>query len=91
MKIIFFPSISGFWQVLEFDYRFKVVSHILNLIEEKSLPLDGIPRISTIKVLSELEPRPVITQCFDYYLKPTGVDTDDGKMLDLFLPFLGPL
>lgn len=68
----------GFWQVLEFDYRFKVVSHILNLIEEKSLPLDGIPRISTIKVLSELEPRPVITQCFDYYLKPTGVDTDDG-------------
>lgn len=68
----------GFWQVLEFDYRFKVVSHILNLIEEKSLPLDGIPRISTIKALSELEPRPVITQCFDYYLKPTGVDTDDG-------------
>lgn len=61
------------------------MSHILNLIEEKSLPLDGIPRISTVKALSELEPRPVITQCFDYYLKPTGVDTDDGKMHDLML------
>nr|XP_045599030.1 sister chromatid cohesion protein DCC1-like isoform X2 [Procambarus clarkii] len=68
----------GFWQTLEFDYQFKVVSHILNLIDSKSWPLDGVPRYETFKELSELEPRTVITQCFDYYLKPTGKERDDG-------------
>nr|XP_053651170.1 sister chromatid cohesion protein DCC1-like [Cherax quadricarinatus] len=72
---------SGFWQILEFDYRFKVVSHILNLIESKSWPLDGVRRCEAIKELSELEPRTVITQCFDYYLTPTDRDTDDGDTL----------
>lgn len=71
----------GFWQILEFDYRFKVVSHILNLIESKSWPLDGVRRCEAIKELSELEPRTVITQCFDYYLTPTDRDTDDGDTL----------
>nr|XP_045599029.1 sister chromatid cohesion protein DCC1-like isoform X1 [Procambarus clarkii] len=71
----------GFWQTLEFDYQFKVVSHILNLIDSKSWPLDGVPRYETFKELSELEPRTVITQCFDYYLKPTGKERDDGDSL----------
>lgn len=71
----------GFWQILEFDYRFKVVSDILNLIETNSWPLNGIPRIATIRTLSEAEPRPVVSQCFEYYLKPTGNITDEGDEL----------
>ncbi|XP_071531975.1 sister chromatid cohesion protein DCC1 isoform X1 [Panulirus ornatus] len=71
----------GFWQMLEFDYHFKVVSHILNMIETKSWPLDGVPRCEAIKGLSELEPRNIMTQCFDYYLKPSDKDTEDGDTL----------
>ncbi|XP_042213947.1 sister chromatid cohesion protein DCC1-like isoform X2 [Homarus americanus] len=71
----------GFWQLLEFDYHFKVVSHILALIESKSWPLDGIPRMEAIKALSELEPLTIMMQCFDYYLKPTDKDTDEGDTL----------
>ena len=78
MLISFF--LIGYWQVLEFDYRFKVVSHILNLIEEKGLPLDQIPRLDTIKELSELEPKSVIAQAFDYYLVSTNKDTDSGML-----------
>lgn len=72
-------SFLGFWQILEFDYHFKVVSHILNMIDSKSWPLDGVPRCEAIKALSELEPRTVMTQCFDYYLKCSDKDTDDGE------------
>ncbi|KAK7075134.1 Sister chromatid cohesion protein DCC1 [Halocaridina rubra] len=71
----------GFWQILDFDYRFKVVSDILNLIESKSWPLDSVPRVETIRTLSEFEPRPVVSQCFEYYLKPIGRVTDDGDDL----------
>ncbi|XP_068246946.1 sister chromatid cohesion protein DCC1 isoform X1 [Palaemon carinicauda] len=71
----------GFWQILDFDYRFKVVSDILNLIETNKWPLDNVPRIATIRVLSESEPRAVISQCFEYYLKPTGNITDEGDEL----------
>ena len=84
-----FPSFSnvwffiGFWQLLDFDYLFKVVSDILNLIETKKWPLEGIPRIETLKALSENEPRAVVSQCFEYYLKPTGNITDEGKTVSV--------
>ncbi|XP_064088191.1 sister chromatid cohesion protein DCC1-like [Macrobrachium nipponense] len=74
-------SFTGFWQILDFDYRFKIVSDILNLIETNKWPLDSIPRIATIRVLSETEPRAVISQCFEYYLKPVGKITDEGDEL----------
>ncbi|CAL4087589.1 unnamed protein product [Meganyctiphanes norvegica] len=73
--------IHGHWQILDFDYRFKVVSHILNLIDEQKYSLDRIPREATIKTLSALEPKAVITQCFDYYLKSTDKKDDNGDEL----------
>jgi len=76
--------IHGHWRILEFDYRFKVVSHILNLIDEQKYNLDSIPREATIKTLSALEPKTVITQCFDYYLKSTDKkDEKDDELCSL--------
>ncbi|KAK4315020.1 hypothetical protein Pmani_013724 [Petrolisthes manimaculis] len=73
--------IYGFWQILEFDYRFKVVSHILQLIETKSWALDCVPYKESVEILSELEPRAVMVQCFEYYLAPTDNENESGDAL----------
>lgn len=73
--------IHGHWLTLDFDYRFKVVSHILNLIDDQKYNLDSIPREATIKTLSALEPKAIITQCFDYYLKSTDKKDDNDDEL----------
>lgn len=77
LTIQFVPP--GFWQLLEFEYRFKVVSHILQLIETKSWDLDCVPYRESIEYLSELEPQTVMTQCFEYYLSPVNKENETGK------------
>ena len=80
--MIFFPYhlsspffLQGFWRVLELDYKFKVMSDILALIEEEKWPLEAVPRSSVIKKLCGSEPESVLGLCVDYYFNATGAYT----------------
>lgn len=73
--------IYGFWQIPDFDYLFKIVSHITNLIQEKGWPLDAIPHDEALEELSKHEPRTVMAQCLEYYLQPTHTEREDGDEL----------
>ncbi|KAJ8869660.1 hypothetical protein PR048_028653 [Dryococelus australis] len=64
-------EIDGAWRVLDHEYLFRVVSHILNLVDENSWPLSAVPRGETISTLSNLVPEYVLAQCFDWYTEPT--------------------
>lgn len=73
--------IYGFWQIPEFDYQFKIVSLITNLIGKQGWPLDGIPYEKALNELSKLQPRTVMAQCLDYYLQPMHAEKEDGDSL----------
>lgn len=53
-------EIDGRWRLLDPDYFNSVLSHVLNLIDENSWPLDAVPVEEVLKVLKELEPEEVI-------------------------------
>ncbi|KAK8400509.1 hypothetical protein O3P69_003283 [Scylla paramamosain] len=74
--------IYGFWQIPKFDYQFRIVSHLTNLIGDQGWPLDGIPYEEALNELSKLEPRTVMAQCLDYYLEPMHAEREeDGDSL----------
>lgn len=80
-NVLYEASFSGFWRILDFDYLFRIVSHITNLVQERGWPLDAIPHDKALEELSKLEPRTVMTQCLEYYLEPMHTDDEDGKFL----------
>ncbi|XP_076064458.1 sister chromatid cohesion protein DCC1 isoform X3 [Oratosquilla oratoria] len=77
--------IYGFWQILEFDYKFKVFSHIINLVDTQSWALDCISKDAVLRLLNNVEPRTIISQCFDFYLSSTNVENDNGEALYNFI------
>lgn len=60
-------EIEGFWRILDFDYHFRVFSHIVDLIDSESIPTNKIPKQMIIETLKELEPCEIIEQCFHWY------------------------
>nr|CAD7446665.1 unnamed protein product [Timema bartmani] len=65
-------EIGGAWRILEHEYHFRVLSYILNLVEENSWPLNKVSRKETLKLLSNLVTQDILEQCFDWYTEPTG-------------------
>ncbi|KAM3961440.1 sister chromatid cohesion protein DCC1 [Aphomia sociella] len=63
--------IDGYYRLLEFDYEFRVLSYMLDLIEENSWPLDRISRETTLESLKDLVPRPILEAMFRFYAKET--------------------
>ncbi|KAG8224558.1 hypothetical protein J437_LFUL002162, partial [Ladona fulva] len=79
-------NIDGYWRFLEFDYNFRVLTYILNVVEENSWPLNQVHKKVTLDSLSDLVPLEIVDQCFEYYCEPTGNSADDGKFnLEEFL------
>ena len=57
--------------------------HILNFIEENSWNYSSIKKQLTLATLEELEPRPILEQCLEYYATPCEKETDDGTKLHI--------
>ncbi|XP_071449471.1 sister chromatid cohesion protein DCC1 [Hetaerina americana] len=74
-------NIRGFWRLLDFDYHFRVLTYILNLVEENSWPFDQVRKSETLESLSELVPPEILEKCFDYYTDTTSMPTEKGEML----------
>uniref|UniRef100_T1IL49 Sister chromatid cohesion protein DCC1 n=1 Tax=Strigamia maritima TaxID=126957 RepID=T1IL49_STRMM len=64
-------EIDGFWRVLEFEYEFRVVSLIVNLMEENSWAKTELLMAEVLDVLDELEPREILRHCLQLYASET--------------------
>lgn len=64
-------TIDEHYRLLDFDYEFRILSYMLDLIEENSWPLDRISRDVTMDSLKELGPMYVLEAMFRFYTKPS--------------------
>ncbi|KAL1115346.1 hypothetical protein AAG570_007376 [Ranatra chinensis] len=71
----------GRWRILEFDYHWRALSYLLNLIDENSWSLDHVPIGETLTCLGELLPKDVLNHILDMYLESTGEFSDEGEEL----------
>ncbi|CAB3229623.1 unnamed protein product [Arctia plantaginis] len=60
-------EIDGYYRLLEFDYEFRVLSYMLDLIDENSWPLDRISKEVTMDSLKDLVPLPILESMFKFY------------------------
>ncbi|CAG9792993.1 unnamed protein product [Diatraea saccharalis] len=60
-------KIDGYYRLLDFDYEFRVLSYMLDLIEENSWPLDKISKEVTFESLKELLPISILEAMFRFY------------------------
>ncbi|XP_022818286.1 sister chromatid cohesion protein DCC1 [Spodoptera litura] len=63
--------LDGHYRLLEFEYEFRVLSYMLDLIDENSWPLEKISREVTIESLKELVPLPILEAMFRFYTDPS--------------------
>ncbi|XP_054710851.1 sister chromatid cohesion protein DCC1-like [Uloborus diversus] len=59
--------IDGFMRILDFDYKFNVVSSVINVIESNSIPIDKIDKEVVISSLEDLEPRVILETFFLWF------------------------
>lgn len=67
-------NIDGFYRLLDFDFEFRVISYMLDLIEENSWPLDKVSKEVTLESLKELVPESILEAVFEFYTTETIVD-----------------
>ncbi|XP_047506444.1 sister chromatid cohesion protein DCC1 isoform X1 [Pieris napi] len=60
-------EVDGYYRLLEFDYEFRVLSYMLDLIEENSWPLDRVSKEVTLESLKDLAPMCVLEAMFGFY------------------------
>lgn len=60
-------KIDDYYRLLEFDYEFRVLSQLLDLIEENSWPLNKISKEITLESLKELVPECILDAMFSFY------------------------
>jgi sister chromatid cohesion protein DCC1 len=70
---------SGAWRFLEHEYHFRVLSYILNFVDENSWPIDRIYKTETLQSLAALVPMDILDQCFSWYTEETGTMDKDGQ------------
>lgn len=85
-------KIDGYYRILEFDYEFRVLSYMLDFIEENSWPLEKISKEDTLDSLKELVPMQILEAMFRFYTFESCVE--DNKRFykykeDKVVRFLG--
>lgn len=70
-------EIDGFYRILLFEYEFRVLSQMLDLIEENSWPLDQISKRETLESLNNFVPAIILNRLFDYYTLETKIFNDE--------------
>ncbi|XP_063833499.1 sister chromatid cohesion protein DCC1 [Ostrinia nubilalis] len=60
-------KIDDHYRLLEFDYEFRVLSYMLDLIEENSWSLDKISKEETLESLKDLVPETILQSMFRFY------------------------
>jgi sister chromatid cohesion protein DCC1 len=71
--------VLGAWRFLEHEYHFRVLSYILNFVDENSWPIDQVNKTETLQALAALVPLDVLEQCFSWFTEQTVVANKDGQ------------
>lgn len=69
-------KIDEYYRLLEFDYEFRVLSYMLDLIDENSWSLDRISKEVTVESLKELVPLPILEAMFRFYTQESVLEDD---------------
>lgn len=75
-------KIDDYYRILEFDYEFRVLSYMLDLIEENSWSLDRVSKVTTLDSLKELVPLSILDAMFSFYTTETEVE--DGEQYYMY-------
>ncbi|XP_059055968.1 sister chromatid cohesion protein DCC1 isoform X2 [Achroia grisella] len=67
-------QIDGYYRLLDFDYEFRVLSYMLDLIDENSWALDKISKDITLESLKDLVPRSILEAMFRFYTLETSIE-----------------
>nr|XP_021197886.2 sister chromatid cohesion protein DCC1 [Helicoverpa armigera] len=67
-------EIDGFYRLLEFDYEFRVLSYMLDLIDENSWVFDRISKEVTMESLKELVPNSILEAMFRFYTTTSVIE-----------------
>lgn len=67
-------NIDGYYRVLDFDFEFRVLSYMLDLIEENSWPLEKVSKEVTFESLKQLVPESILEAVFGFYTIETTVE-----------------
>ncbi|VVC93441.1 unnamed protein product [Leptidea sinapis] len=65
-------DIDGYYRLLDFDFEFRVLSYMLDLIEENSWELDNISKEITMESLKDLVPKSILESMFGFYTEQCG-------------------
>lgn len=60
-------EIDGYYRLLDFEYEFRVLSYMLDLIEENSWSLDQVSKEITLESLKDLAPMSILESMFGFY------------------------
>lgn len=60
-------KIEGFMRLLDYQYEYRVVTLMMNLISENSWQLDMVDKSDSIDALSEIVPDSILQAVFNYY------------------------
>lgn len=77
-------NIDGYVRIIDFDYKFNVLSQIVNAVESRSVPLNKIPKNMVVDMLDDLVPRDILEKCFFWYTYETDDLDEDGTKLYAF-------
>jgi len=72
---------SGYWRLLDTDYKEKVVVRILTLLEEMDWSYEAVPMKECCDILEELEPRNILEHCLNCYGEVKEMDIDSGDSI----------
>ncbi|XP_021914088.1 sister chromatid cohesion protein DCC1 isoform X2 [Zootermopsis nevadensis] len=73
--------INGAWRFLEHEYHFRVLSYILNFVDENSWPINQVNKTETLQSLAALVPMDILDQCFSWYAEETVAASKEGEPL----------
>lgn len=62
-------------RVLEFEYHFRVLSYMIKILDENSLPYDAVSYEETIEALENIVPKTILDNLFDLY-------TENSRCID---------
>lgn len=67
-------QIDGYYRLLEFDYEFRVLSYMLDLIEENSWDLDKISKENTMDALKDFISPTILEPMFHFYTEESVME-----------------
>lgn len=74
-------NINGYIRILDFDYKFYVLSTIVDTVESKCMTFNKFSKDSVIETLQELIPTEILENCISWFAHEIDEADEDGQKL----------